>query len=102
MTRVIISPRAEQEIEDIWLVIAADDPLAANRIVRNIGEKIDILADYPRLGPRRPEIAPAMRVLIEEPYLIIYENKPDADKGPVDSVDIISVIDGRRDLTQLY
>jgi toxin ParE1/3/4 len=101
VTRVVISPRAEQEIEDIWLIIAADDPTAANRVVRHVGEKIDRLAIHPRLGPRRPDISPAARILIEGPYLIIYEHQPNADAGPVEIVDIVSVIDGRRDLTRL-
>ncbi len=102
MTHVVISPRAESEIEDIWLMIAADDPRVANRIVGALGQRINDLAGYPRLGPRRPDIADAVRVLVEGSYLIIYEHHPNLDEGPVELVDIISVIDGRRDLTQLF
>ena len=102
MTRVVISPRAERETEDIWLMIAMNDPVAANRIVRHVGEKIDRLAIHPRLGPRRPDISTAVRILIEGPYLIIYELQPNTNRGPVQVVDIISVVDGRRDLTQLF
>jgi toxin ParE1/3/4 len=101
VTRVSISPRAIQEIEDIWLIIASEDPVAANRIVRDLGDRISSLADHPRLGPRRPDIASTMRILVQRPYLIIYEHHPDSDVGFVEFVDIISVIDGRRDLTGL-
>jgi hypothetical protein len=31
--RVVILPAAESDLEDIWLTIAADDPLTATRIV---------------------------------------------------------------------
>jgi toxin ParE1/3/4 len=94
--------RAENEIEDIWLSIASDDPSVAIRITRDLGQRIDSLADYPRLGPRRRDIAPAMRVLVEGAYLMVYEHQPNTDGGPVDVVDIIGVLDGRRDLTELF
>lgn len=98
MTRVFRSPAAER---DIWLTIAADNPLAATRVVRAIGARIDQLADHPRLGPRRPEIQSAARVLVEGPYLILFETHPDTDEGLVDWVEIVRVVDGRRDLSSL-
>jgi toxin ParE1/3/4 len=41
-------------------------------------------------------------VLVEAPYLIIFETRPDTDDGPIDEVDIVRVVDGRRDLTKLF
>lgn len=84
------------------MTIAADDPLAATRMVRAIGAKIEGLAQHPRRGPRRPDIQPAVRMLVEGPYLILFETHPDADEGPVDNIDIVRVVDGRRDLTKLF
>ncbi len=100
MTRVSRSPAAEQDLEDIWLTIAADDPHAATGVVRAIGARIDQLAQHPRLGPRRPDILPRARVLVEGPYLILHETHPDTDDGPVDYVEIVRVVDGRRDLAR--
>jgi len=40
-------------------------------------------------------------VLFEGPYLILYETRPDTDDGPVDEVEIVRVVDGRRDLQNL-
>ena len=102
MTRVVISPAAERDLEDIWLTIAAENPAAATRMVRVIGAKVDRLLDYPRLGPRRPDIRPATRMLVERPYLILFETHPDSDEGPVDEVEIVRIVDGRRDLTSLF
>jgi toxin ParE1/3/4 len=84
------------------LTIAADNPPAATRMVRAIGARIDRLAEHPRLGPRRPNIRPTARVLVEGPYLIFFETHPDTDEGPVDQVEIVRVVDGRRDLTSLF
>ena len=55
------------------------------------------LVDQPRLGRRRPEISPSTRVLVEAPYLILYETHPDTDDGPIVAVEIVSIVDGRRD-----
>ena len=39
-----------------------------------------------------------MRVLVEAPYLIFYKAVSDTDDGPVERVEIVRVVDGRRDL----
>jgi toxin ParE1/3/4 len=101
VTRILITPRAEDELAEIWLSIIPDDPAAADRIVRAIARKIDLLAGQPRLGPRRPDIRPSVRMLVHSPYLVLYETHPDSDQGPVEVVEIVSVIDGRRDLSGL-
>ncbi|VTZ21627.1 Plasmid stabilization protein [Methylocella tundrae] len=102
MTQVFRSPAAERDLEDIWLTIAADNPAAATRVVQAIGQKIGRLADHPRLGPRRPDIRPTARLLIEGSYLILYETHPDVDDRPVDEIEIVRVVDGRRDLTRPF
>jgi toxin ParE1/3/4 len=101
VTDVIILPAAAADLDDIWWTIAVDDPLTATRIVRAIGDKISNLAQHPRRGPRRADIQPGMRMLVEGPYLILYKTRPDADDGPVDEVSIVRVVDGRRDLSNL-
>jgi toxin ParE1/3/4 len=35
------------------------------------------------------------------PYLILFETRPDTDEGPVDAVEVLRVVNGRRDLTNL-
>jgi toxin ParE1/3/4 len=41
------------------------------------------------------------RVLVEGPYLVLFETHPDTEDGPVDWVEIVRVVDGRRDLAKL-
>ncbi len=101
MTRVDLSPAAECDLEEIWLAIAADSPHAATRVVRAVGARIDQLADHPRLGPRRLDLQVRARVLVEGPYLVLYETHPDTDDGPIDWVGIVRVVDGRRDLPRV-
>ncbi len=102
MTRVLRSPAAERDLEDIWLTIAADDSAAATRMVRAIGARIERLTQHPRLGPRRPDIRPTARMLVEGSYLVLYETHPATDDGPVDEVEVVRVVDGRRNLKHLF
>lgn len=52
------------------------------------------------MGPRRPDIGPGVRMLVERPFLILYETAPDGDDEPIDKVEIVDVVDGRRDLSK--
>jgi toxin ParE1/3/4 len=79
-----------------------NDPRAATRIVRALGRKIDLLAEFPRIGTHRPDIRPQMSMLVQRPYLVLYEIHPDANGAVVDTVEIVRVIDGRRDLRRLF
>ena len=101
MIAILITPEAERDLEDIWLTIGADSPPAAIRTLRAIAARIGRLADHPRMGRRRPEIRPATPMLVEGPYLVLYETHPDTDDGPVDAVEIVRVVDGRRDFAML-
>jgi toxin ParE1/3/4 len=40
-------------------------------------------------------------ILIDRPYLILYEIHPDTDHGPIAAVEIVRVVHGRRDLRRL-
>ncbi len=58
-----------------------------------------MLSRYPRPGPRRSDVRPATRILVEGPYLILYETQPDTDEGTIETIEIVRVVDGRRNLT---
>jgi toxin ParE1/3/4 len=64
--------------------------------------KVNLMVNHPRLGVRRSEIQRSARILMEEPYLILYETHPDTDDGPIESVEIVRVVDGRRDLSRPF
>ncbi len=41
-------------------------------------------------------------MVVEGPYLVLYKTHPDTDDGEVDAVEIVRVVDGRRDLAILF
>lgn len=99
---VVWSPRSRSDLIEIYLRIAGEQPKAAERYLDRIEQRADVLAQHPRLGRRRPDIRPATRMLVEAPYVILYETIPDSDSGPVDRVEIVRVVDGRRNLLSLF
>ena len=89
---LIWSPQAREDLLEIYIAIGLDNPDAAERLYAAMEFKAALLARHPRLGVRRPEGA----------YLILYETHPDTDEGPVESVEIVRVVDGRRDLASPF
>ncbi|WP_312883808.1 hypothetical protein [Rhizobium leguminosarum] len=49
--------------------------------------------------PKSSRTAP---MLVEAPYVILYETHPDTNEGEVQAVEIVRVVDGRRDLAALF
>ncbi|MGQ0486399.1 MAG: type II toxin-antitoxin system RelE/ParE family toxin [Hyphomicrobiales bacterium] len=86
--------RARDDLLDIWIQIAANDESMANRILDTIAMRCARLADFPELGPARPDIAPETKMLVIERWISLYRLLPGG-------VQIIRIVDGARDLTRL-
>jgi len=98
---LVWTPQAREDLIEIYVYIAHDNVPAAELIFDAIAAKAELLAEYPRLGVRRPEIRPSTRMLVERMYLILYETRPDSDAGEIDLVEIVRIVDGRRNLKNL-
>ena len=95
---ILWTPLAQQDILDIYVTIGLDNPSAAERVFTAIEDHISLLIKQPRLGTRRPDIAPSTRILIESPYLVLYETHPNTDRGLIDSIEIVRIVHGHRNL----
>jgi toxin ParE1/3/4 len=91
--RIVRSPAADEDLINIWVRIASENKVAADHVYDRTIERIFDLADFPDLGPKRPEIAD-MRSLSVMSYLILY-------RVEVDRVVIVRIVHGARDLTSL-
>ena len=96
------SNQARADLLEIYVMIGLEQPAAAERYFDRIEDKARLLKSQPRMGVRRSDIRPHMRMLVEAPYLILYRTDPDTDEGPVRTVEIIRVVDGRRDLSGIF
>ena len=97
-TKLIWSNQARIDLMDIYVLIGLEQPAAAERYFDRIEQKAQLLQSQPRMGVRRPDVRPGLRMLVEIPYLLLYRTDPDTDEGVVNTVEIVRVLDGRRDL----
>ena len=99
---LVWTPQAREDLIEIYTYIGCDNLSAAERIFDKLRARTELLSEFPRLGVRWPEIRPSARMLIEGPYLILYETRPDSDEGGIDAVEIVRIVDGRRNLKNLF
>jgi toxin ParE1/3/4 len=92
--KVVYTPAAREDLLSLWLWIAQHDSRAADRIFDLIEERCGQLRHHPELGPARPDIAAEARALVIEKWIAFYRL---VDGG----VQVVRVVDGRRDLRKL-
>ena len=95
MGRIQRTPRADQDLEELWFFIAQDDPAAADRWLDTLEEKIRLLAENPLMGPARPDIARELRYHPVGSHLLLYR----VIQG---GIEIVRVVHGARDLLNLF
>lgn len=70
--KVIWTPEAEQDRDDIWLHVAADNPRAAARLDELFSDAAARLVDHPKLG-RHGKIPGTRDLIPHENYRLVYE-----------------------------
>jgi toxin ParE1/3/4 len=68
MRRIVVSPLAQADIDEIWDYIARDSIPNADRFVDRIESRLSLLADNPGIGVARDDLdpgcgAPRMRAI---------------------------------------
>jgi len=87
--KVIWSPRAERELDEIWECIAADSVDAADRIAERLRSISHLLVDHPHIGRAGRVGGTRELVVTGTPYILIY-------RVGEDQVDITHVLHGAR------
>ncbi|MCD2174180.1 type II toxin-antitoxin system RelE/ParE family toxin [Rhizobium sp. C4] len=90
MAEYRLTPRAKQDLKDMWQGIAAENEPAADRLLLKLFDRFETATLYPRMGPARPEIGRDVRLLIEGRYVAIYEP---ASYGIL----VVAIVNGLRD-----
>jgi toxin ParE1/3/4 len=88
---VTFSPVARDDLMEIALYIAQDNPSRALSFVDELEERCLALGDAPGIGTGRPELGEGIRILPHGRYLIFYRQTPR-------SVRIERVMHGARDI----
>lgn len=91
MSTLIVSPLAEEDLEEIWSFVAERDVEAADRLIDEITGRFDHLLAYPEAGRARHELLVNLRSLPVKRYVIFYQPTDDG-------VEIFRVLHGSRDV----
>ena len=86
MARYVISPAGRQDLHDIWAGIANDNLDAAERPLDRFEAAFERLAEFPGMGPARPDIIDLpVRFWTLGNFLIIYR----AEASPIEIVRVL-------------
>lgn len=89
------TPLADQDLEEIWIFVAHDDPDAADRLLDRIEESAQLLAENPYLGPARPDIASELRYHPVGNYLLLY-------RIVKNGIELVRIVHGARNWMSLF
>jgi plasmid stabilization system protein ParE len=85
----------EHDLTDLFDYIAADSGVdRADAVLRRIGQTLESLAMFPRIGRVRDDLDGSPRAFSVWPWLVIYEPSEDG-------IFVWRIIDGRRDIRRL-
>ena len=94
MSRLVFTPLAEADLNEILDYIADNRPHTAMAVVVRIRKKCELLASQPQIGQRRPEFPGDYRSFPVERWVIFYRILGNA-------VEVHRIVDGARDLDSL-
>ena len=94
--RLLLSPRAAIDLEEIAEYIARDNPVRAASFVAELEAKCRAIAETPELYPARTDLARGLRMAVHGRYLVLYRELPGEH-----AVRIERVVHGSRNLPRL-
>jgi len=92
--KLLQTQAAQDDLIAIWVSIAIENEATANRVLDEIGARLDLLPDFPEMGVERNDIRAGLRMLVVRDYLVLYRLQPQ-------HIEVVRVVHGRRDLGAL-
>ena len=94
MRSLIFAKPAAQDLSQIADYIALDNPIAAEKVFREVIQTTEALAHFPNLGRRGRVTGTREIILSNAPYVVVYRSNPDR-------IIIIAIFHTARDLRQV-
>jgi toxin ParE1/3/4 len=95
MREIVLSHQAIEDLAQICDYLEEYNPAVARKVMRNLRNKIQLLASNPRLGIARDDLLLNLRCLMVQDYLVLYEPREDV-------IDIVYVRHSKQDLRDLF
>ena len=92
---LVISDEAAADLQDIWDFIAEHSLQNADNFIDRIYERCNAFTRMPEMGRPRDELLPGLRSFPVKRYVIFYRIKED-------TIEIVRVVSGQRDLESLF
>ena len=90
------TPSSRRDFANIWDYVAEHAGSGiADRLLRAMEGKLQMLSDHPYAGPQRPELRPRLRSFAVGNYILFY-------RPVTDGIELIRVLHGARDLRALF
>jgi toxin ParE1/3/4 len=95
MNRYRLSQQAEQDLEDIWIYLAQQNQLAADKQISQILDRFPMLAQFPDMGIKRDDLLEGLRSFPVKPYIVFYTKISD-------SIEIVRVLHQSRNIESQF
>ena len=90
-----ITSLAEADLEEVWLYIAQGGEARADQFLDKILKQCRQLAEFPRMGQARENLALNLRSFPVKKYVIFY-------RPAGDTIDVIRILHGARDIESIF
>ena len=94
MLTLIKSPASEEDLIDIWLYVAEDQPVNADRLLDRLQEVMIKLAEMSKMGVDRSELIEGLRSYPVGNYILYYRIKGDV-------LELVRVLSSSRDIDRI-
>lgn len=94
MLALVKSPKAEEDLIDIWLYIAEDQPINADRFLDSLNDSIELLAETPGMGVERPNLYKGIKSYPVGNYILYY-------RVNASELELVRVLSASRDVDSL-
>ncbi|MBD2310012.1 type II toxin-antitoxin system RelE/ParE family toxin [Chroococcidiopsis sp. FACHB-1243] len=95
MNRFRLSQQAEQDLEDIWVYLARQNELLADKQIAQILDRFPMLSQFPDMGKQRNNLLPGLRSFPVQPYIVFYTKI-------ADGIEIVRVLHQSRDIDSQF
>lgn len=95
MNQYRVSEDARKDLNEIWLYIAEDDEVGADRFIQALVSRFPLLASHPEMGRERKELSGDLRSHAFGNYIIFY-------RLTQSGIEIARVLHGARDLPPMF
>jgi toxin ParE1/3/4 len=90
-----ILPSAEADLEDIAINMGSYSVTAFEKLVAALQRRFKVLSQFPEAGKSCDDLAKGVRVVFVKGHAVYH-------RLAGDSVEIVRIVDGRRDLTTVW